>query len=473
MIRGNPKQKPKTLFEKLWENHVVYEREGEPTILYIDGHIMHEVTTPQAFSNLRLRGLTVRRPERCLATVDHNVSTIDQTNIKDKISRMQVETLQRNCAEFGVTLYNVDSPYQGIVHVIGPELGFVQPGMTVVCGDSHTSTNGALGALAWGIGTSEVEMVLATQCILQIKSKTMEIHIDGKLGKGVTAKDVILTIIRQIGVNGGTGHAIEYTGDTIRKMSMEERMTICNMSIEAGARMGMIAPDKTTFEYVRGRKFAPRGHAFHQTVDKWKELKTDKGAEYDKSVQIDAAKIEPLVTYGTNPSTGITMSESIPDPKNIPDPSKRADLKRALKYMDLKPGMRLEGFSIDEVFIGSCTNARLEDLRVAAAVAKGRKVKTGIKALIVPGSRQVKLAAEEEGLDEIFRAAGFEWRWSGCSACLAMNDDKVEPGHYCVSTSNRNYEGRQGSGARTFLASPIMAAAAAIEGKIVDVRDYL
>lgn len=463
----------KTLFAKLWESHVVYEEESAPTILYIDGHIMHEVTTPQAFNNLRTKGLTVRRPDLCLATVDHNVSTTDQVNIRDKISKLQIETLEKNCKEFGITLHNVDSPYQGIVHVIGPELGFVQPGMTVVCGDSHTSTNGALGALAWGIGTSEVEMVLATQCILQTKPKTMEIRIDGKLGKGTTAKDVILTIIRQIGVNGGTGYAVEYTGETTRGLSMEERMTICNMSIEAGARMGMIAPDEITFAYLRGKMYASQGRKFYQAVQRWSQLRTDVGAVYDKVVTVAADKIEPLVTYGTDPSTGVTVQEKIPDPKDIADTSKRASLQKALKYMDIKPGRKLEGFTIDEVFIGSCTNARLTDLRAAAKVVKGRKVNKKVKAIVVPGSRQVKLAAEEEGLDRIFTEAGFEWRWSGCSACLGMNDDKVAPGNYCVSTSNRNYEGRQGPGARTFLASPIMAAIAAIEGKIVDVRNYL
>jgi len=462
--------KPKTLFQKIWDDHVVTKDYGVPTILYIDAHILHEVTTPQAFANLRKKKLKVRRPDLSFATCDHNVSTIDQYNIRDAISKLQVETLYKNCQEFGIQLYGLDSPYQGIVHVIGPELGITQPGMTIVCGDSHTATHGAFGTLAFGIGTTEVEYVLATQCLLQQPMKTLEIRIEGKLGKGVTAKDIILTVISKIGTKGGVGYCIEYTGDTIQNLEMDARMTICNMSIEAGARAGMIAPDETTFLYLKGRKFAPKGKMWEEAVKYWKTLKTDEGAKYDKSIKINAHKIEPLITWGTDPSTGIKVHEKIPFPK---DNNEKIKMDRSLTYMGLKSGMKLEGFQIDYVFIGSCTNARISDLREAAKIIKGKKVKDNVTALVVPGSRQVKLAAEEEGLDKIFTDAGFKWRWSGCSACIAMNDDKIPPGKYCVSTSNRNYEGRQGPGARTFLASPIMAAAAAIEGRITDVRKYL
>lgn len=458
--------KPLTLFEKIWDNHVVHKEKNSPAVLYIDTHFIHEVTSPQAFRSLREKKLKVRRPDKTFATCDHNVSTTDQTEISDPLSKIQIETLVKNCKDFGITFYGLNSPYQGIVHVIGPELGITQPGQTVVCGDSHTSTHGAFGTLAFGIGTTEVEQVLASQCLLQSPMKIMEIRLEGKLGRGVSAKDVILTILSKIGTKGGTGYCIEYTGSTIRNMNMEERMTICNMSIEGGARAGMITPDEVTFKYLRGRKFAPIGENFEKKITEWKKLSSDKGAIYDKTVKINAEKIEPLVTWGTDPSTGIKVTDQIPNPENETS-------ARALNYMNLKPGMRLAGFPVTYVFIGSCTNARLSDLQEAAKIIRGKKIKNGTKAWVVPGSRQVKLHAENEGLDKIFEEAGFEWRWSGCSACIAMNDDKIPPGKYCISTSNRNYEGRQGEGARTFLASPIMAAAAAIEGKITDVRKYI
>ena len=465
--------KPKTLFEKIWDAHVVTQSKGAPTLLYINAHILHEVTTPQAFSNLRKNNMTVRKPNLSFATCDHNVSTTDQKNIRDALSKIQVETLEQNCKEFGIPLFGLDSSYQGIVHVIGPELGITQPGMTIVCGDSHTSTHGAFGTLAFGIGTTEVEQVLATQCLLQYSMKTFEIKIDGKLGKGVMAKDVILTIISKIGTRGGVGFCFEYTGSIIRNFSMEQRMTICNMSIEAGAKAGMIVPDETTFDYLKGRKFVPKGKKWDEAIKFWKTLKTDKGAKYDKTVTINAEKIEPLITWGTDPGTGIKVTEQIPNPQNAKTNQEKNTMQKALNYMNLKPGMTLEGFPIDYVFLGSCTNARISDFREAAKIIKGKRVKSHVIAMAVPGSRQVKLQAEKEGLDKIFKDAGWQWRWSGCSACIAMNDDKIPAGKYCVSTSNRNYEGRQGPGARTFLASPIMAAAAAIEGKIVDVRNYL
>ncbi len=465
--------KPRTLFEKIWDNHVILQEKDSPGVLYIDTHFIHEVTSPQAFSNLKKNGLLVRKPKQTFATCDHNVSTTDQTDIRDSMSKLQVETLIKNCRGFGITLYSLDTPYQGIVHVIGPELGITQPGQTIVCGDSHTSTHGAFGALAFGIGTTEVEQVLATQCLLQNPMKTMEIRIEGTLGKGVTAKDVILTILAKIGIRGGTGYCIEYTGNVISNMNMEQRMTICNMSIEGGARAGMIAPDQITFDYIRGRKYAPPSVHFEKVVSEWKKLKSDIGATFDKVVNIDGSTIEPLITWGTDPSTGIKVTDKIPYPKQTKSEREQITMIKALDYMKLKPGMCLSGFPIDYVFIGSCTNARITDLREAAKIVKGKKVRNGIKAWVIPGSRQVKLQAENENLDKIFIDAGFEWRWSGCSSCIAMNDDKIPAGKYCVSTSNRNYEGRQGSGARTFLASPIMAAAAAIEGKITDVRKYL
>lgn len=463
----------KTLFQKLWDSHVVVQETGAPAVLYIDGHFIHEVTSPQAFSGLRKRGMKVRRPEKTYATTDHNVSTTNQRTIRDALSKMQVETLVRNCREFGIDLYGLDSPNQGIVHVIGPELGITKPGMTIVCGDSHTSTHGAFGALAFGIGTTEVEHVLATQCLLQRPMKTMEVKIDGTIGKGVSAKDIILAILAKIGTKGGVGYCIEYTGSAIRSLDMEGRMTVCNMSIEGGARAGMVAPDETTFSYVKGKLFAPKGNDWDNALAYWKSLKTDTGAVYDKQVQIDGNSIEPLITWGTDPSTGIPVHEKIPHPTHAETEDQKVTREKALSYMALKPGMKLEGFPVDYVFIGSCTNARISDLRDAAKIIKGRKIKKSVIGWVVPGSRHVKKQAEDEGLDRIFTEAGFEWRWSGCSACIAMNDDKIPPGKYCVSTSNRNYEGRQGPGSRTFLASPIMAAASAIEGKITDVRKYL
>lgn len=465
--------KPKTLFEKIWDEHIVAQQTNEPPVIYIDTHYIHEVTSPQAFAGLRKKKLKVRRPDLTFATCDHNVSTTNQNNIRDAMSKIQIETLRRNCRDFGITLYDLDSLYQGIVHVIGPELGVTQPGKTIVCGDSHTSTHGAFGSLAFGIGTTEVEQVLASQCLLQPQMKTMEIRIDGNLGKGVTAKDIILTILAQIGTRGGTGYCIEYTGKTIKNLDMEQRMTICNMSIEGGARVGLIAPDMITFDYLKGRKFTPQGKNFEKAVSRWKKLRTDNDAIYDKCIKINADKIEPLITWGTDPSTGIKAGEKIPNPKDASSEDMKLSMVKALDYMKLKPGMCLSGFPIDYVFIGSCTNARLSDLREAAKIIKGKRVKSSVIAFVVPGSRQVKLQAEKEGIDKIFIGAGFEWRWSGCSACIAMNDDKIPSGKYCVSTSNRNYEGRQGPGARTFLASPIMAAAAAIEGKITDVRKFL
>lgn len=465
--------KPKTIFEKIWQNHIVTKGGNAPALLYIDAHIIHEVTSPQAFANLRKKKLKVRRPDLSIATCDHNVSTTNQKNIRDALSKLQVDTLEKNCKEFGITLFGLGNPNQGIVHVIGPQLGITQPGMTIVCGDSHTSTHGAFGALAFGIGTSEVEYVLATQCLLASLMKTMEVRVTGEIGKGVSAKDIILTIISRIGIKGGVGFCIEYTGDAIRKLNMEQRMTICNMSIEAGAKAGIIAPDEITFQYLKNRKFVPKGKKFDAAVQIWKNLKTDKGAIYNKIVAIDGNKIEPLITWGTDPSTAIRISDKIPDPINAQSADTKKTMEKALSYMNLKPGMNLEDFPIDYVFIGSCTNARISDLSDAARIVKGKRVKKSVTALVVPGSREVKFQAEKMGLHKIFTEAGFQWRWSGCSACIAMNDDKIPPGKYCVSTSNRNYEGRQGPGSRTFLASPIMAAAAAIEGRITDVRKYI
>lgn len=465
--------KPKTLYQKIWDAHIVHQQKNTPALLFIDGHILHEVTTPQAFANLRKKGLSVRRSDLTVATCDHNVSTTNQKIINDPLSKLQIDTLVKNCKDFGITLFGLDSRKQGIVHVIGPELAVTQPGMTIVCGDSHTSTHGAFGTLAFGIGTTEVEQVLATQCLLQQPSKTMEIRINGKLNKGVTAKDIILTIISRIGTKGGIGYCLEYTGIVIDNLNMEQRMTICNMSIEAGARAGMIAPDGITFAYLKKRTYAPKEKLWDQALRYWKTLKTDPGAKYDKTVIINGSQIEPLITWGTDPSTAIPITDTIPYPAKTETIDDRKTMEKALTYMNLKPGMKLEGFPIDYVFIGSCTNARISDLRDAAKIVMGKKVKKGIIALVVPGSRQIKLQAEKEGLHKIFQSAGFQWRWSGCSACIAMNDDKIPSGKYCISTSNRNYEGRQGPGARTFLASPIMAAAAALTGKITDVRNYL
>jgi 3-isopropylmalate/(R)-2-methylmalate dehydratase large subunit len=474
---------PQTLFEKVWSRHVVTQEPGAPTVLYIDRHLVHEVTSPQAFTSLRARGLKVRRPDRTTATVDHGIPTRvppaaegsrpDRLAYADELSRKQIAQMETNAEEFGIPLYGLYSPNQGIVHVIGPEQGLTQPGMTIVCGDSHTSTHGAFGALAFGIGTSEVEHVLATQCLLQQRPKTMEIRLEGHLPAGVTAKDVILAIIARIGVGGGTGHVLEYTGEAIRAMSMESRMTICNMSIEAGARAGMIAPDETTFAYLAGKPFAPQGAAWDKAVADWATLPSDPGAKYDRTVVINAAQLEPMVTYGTNPSMGVPISGCVPAPSAIADPVQRSTLVKALAYMSLAPGEPLLGHPVDVVFVGSCTNGRLSDLRMAAALLKDRKVAASTRLIVVPGSQLVKQAAEAEGLDVIFRAAGAEWREPGCSLCIAMNGDQLEPGQYAVSTSNRNFEGRQGKGGRTFLASPLTAAASAVAGSIADPRQYL
>jgi len=450
---------------------VVAAEPGGPAVLYVDLHLIHEVTSPQAFTTLRERGLRVRRPDKTLATMDHSIPTVDRSlAIADPLAARQVAQLVENCRQFGVPLYDMASPRQGIVHVIGPELGLTQPGMTIVCGDSHTSTHGAFGALAFGIGTSEVAHVLATQCLLQHRPKTCEVRVEGQLQPGVTAKDVILALIARIGVNGGAGYVFEYTGSAIRSLSMEGRMTVCNMSIEAGARAGMIAPDDVTFEYLAGRPFAPQGAAWDQAVARWRQLTTDPGARYDRSVTLDASRLEPMITYGTNPGMAMPVTGRVPDPETVGDAGQRQALRKALAYMDLRPGEPLLGHPVDVVFIGSCTNGRIEDLRMAASLLDGRKVKPGVRALVVPGSQGVKRQAEAEGLDRIFREAGFEWREPGCSMCIAMNGDELQPGQYCVSTSNRNFEGRQGKGGRTFLASPLTAAASAVTGVVTDPR---
>lgn len=462
-----------TLFDKIWDAHVVQRKEGHPDVLYIDTHFIHEVTSPQAFDGLRRRGIRVRRPDRTHATADHNVPTLNQhLPIREALSRHQVEMLTRNCEEFGIELYGLGHPFQGIVHVIGPELGLTQPGMTIVCGDSHTSTHGALGTIAFGIGTSEVEQVLATQCILQYKPRKMRITIDGQLKKGVVSKDIILYIISRISASGATGYFVEYAGSAIRNLSMEARMTICNMSIEMGARGGMIAPDETTFAYIQGRRFAPKGADWDRALAYWKTLYSDPDAVFDKELHFDAADIEPMITYGTNPGMGIKITESIPTPEQIAE-KERASFERALHYMGLKPGTRLLHQPVDYVFIGSCTNSRIEDLRMVAQFVKGKKKAPHVEVWVVPGSKQVEAQARQEGIDRIFEEAGFQLRGPGCSACLGMNEDKIPPGKYCVSTSNRNFEGRQGPQARTFLASPLTAAAAAITGRIEDVREFL
>jgi len=465
---------PKTLFEKVWEQHVVAEPQGEPTLLYIDLHLIHEVTSPQAFEGLRLAGRKVRRPDRCVATVDHNVPTLlaERFNILDQIAAKQIATLRENCKEFGIELFDIGSREQGIVHVIGPELGITKPGMTIVCGDSHTSTHGAFGALAFGIGTSEVEHVLATQTLPQSKPKTFRIAVEGELPKGVTAKDIVLAIIGQIGTDGATGCVIEYAGSAIRALSMEGRMTICNMSIEAGARAGMIAPDETTFAYLKGRRFSPKGEAWEKAVEEWSKLPSDPGAKFDRELIIDAATLVPYVSWGTSPGMVAPITASVPDPAATQNESERRAFERALEYMDLKAGTLLEDINIDRVFIGSCTNSRIEDLRAAATIAKGHKVSTHVSAMVVPGSQAVKDQAEQEGLDLVFKEAGFDWREPGCSMCLGMNPDILSPGERCASTSNRNFEGRQGRGGRTHLVSPEMAAAAAIAGHFVDVRNW-
>ncbi len=464
---------PRTLFEKVWDDHVVHRAPGEPDLLYIDLHLVHEVTSPQAFEGLRMAGRSVRRPDLTLATIDHGVPTADRAlGIQDPLSRQQIETLIRNCEDTGITLYGLDDPRQGIVHIIGPEQGITQPGMTIVCGDSHTATHGAFGALAFGIGTSEVEHVLATQTLPQARPKAMAITVDGTLANGVTAKDVILGIIARIGVGGGGGHVIEYRGDVIRSLSMEGRMTICNMSIEAGARAGMIAPDETTFAYLDGRPHAPTGAAWDEAVAYWRSLPTDEEARFDTEVHIDAADLAPYVSWGTNPAQTVPVTAAVPSPDDFTDPLERDAAARALEYMALEAGTPIVDIAIDRVFFGSCTNARIEDLRAAAAVVAGRTVHPDVEAMVVPGSGLVKLQAEEEGLDRVFKEAGFEWRDAGCSMCLGMNPDILAPGERCASTSNRNFEGRQGRGGRTHLVSPQMAAAAAIAGHFVDVRTW-
>jgi 3-isopropylmalate/(R)-2-methylmalate dehydratase large subunit len=464
----------KTLVEKIWDAHVVKSIKDGPDVLYIDTHFIHEVTSPQAFAGLEKRGLKVARPQQIVATADHNVPTINQhLPIRDQLSREQVEKLVENCKKYGIELYGLGHPFQGIVHIIGPELGITQPGMTIVCGDSHTSTHGAFGAIAFGIGTSEVEMVMATQCILQPRPKTMRINVDGQLQKGVVSKDIILYIISQISASGATGYFVEFAGSAIRPLSMEARMTICNMSIEMGARGGMIAPDETTFEYIKGRDFAPKGAEWDKKVAEWRELYTDADANFDREIFIDAADIQPMITYGTNPGLGIAINGLIPTLESIPEESERRNIVNALQYMGLQAGKTLKGMPVQNVFIGSCTNARIEDLRLVADVVKGKKKNENVKVMIVPGSQQVAAQARKEGLDKIFQEAGFEFRQAGCSACLGMNEDKVPAGEYCISTSNRNFEGRQGAGARTLLASPLTAAAAAITGVVTDVRELL
>ena len=463
--------RPRTIVEKIWDDHVVTQDEGAPAVLAVDLHLVHEVTSPQAFSGLRARGLRVRHPERTVATADHSTPTHPRSlPIADPMAAAQVDQLTRNCAEFGIPLHGLGSPGQGIVHVIGPQLGLTQPGMTIVCGDSHTATHGAFGALAFGIGTSEVEMVLATQTLLQRRPKTYEVRIDGRLAPGVSAKDIILALIARIGIGGGTGHVFEYTGEAIRALTMEQRMTICNMSIEGGARAGLIAPDDTTFAYVEGRPHAPKDDAWDAAVARWRALPSDGGATYDRSIAIDASALEPMVTYGTNPGMGIPITSMVPSPDAQPDPASRRALERALEYMDLRPGEPILGRKVDVVFVGSCTNGRISDLRLAASVLKDRRVADGVRVMIVPGSDEVKREAEREGLGEIFRAAGAEWREAGCSMCIAMNGDQLSPGQYAISTSNRNFEGRQGKGGRTFLASPLTAAASAIAGVVADPR---
>jgi 3-isopropylmalate/(R)-2-methylmalate dehydratase large subunit len=462
---------PKTLLDKIWDAHVVAEDAGSPAVLYVDLHLVHEVTSPQAFQTLRERGLTVRRPDKTLGTLDHSIPTHDLSlPILDAQAAKQLKQMETNCRDFGIPLYTRDTGKQGIVHVVGPEQGWTQPGMIIVCGDSHTATHGAFGALAFGIGTSEIAHVLATQCLLQRKPKNFQVRVDGQLRPGVSSKDIILALIAQIGVGGGTGHVFEYGGEAIRALAMEERMTVCNMSIEGGARAGLIAPDETTFEYLAGRPHSPRGEAWDAAVAWWRALPTDEGATYDRSINLDAARLEPMVTYGTNPGMGAPVTGCVPDPQSVGDASQRRGLEKALGYMGLTPGQPLLGQKVDVVFIGSCTNGRLSDLRQAASVIKGRKVAEGVRVLVVPGSQQVKAQAEAERLHEVFTEAGCEWREAGCSMCIAMNGDQLTPGQYAVSTSNRNFEGRQGPGGRTFLASPLTAAASAVHGRLTDPR---
>lgn len=465
----------KTLFEKIWDAHVVAQDEGAPAVLYIDAHLVHEVTSPQAFATLRERGLKVRCPDKTFATMDHAIPTRQGVDISlwPQDAATQVRALRQNCEHFGITLFDIEDDIQGIVHVIGPELGITQPGKTIVCGDSHTSTHGAFGALAFGIGTSEVGHVLATQCLLQKKPKTFAMNIEGELGRGVTAKDIILAIIAKNGAAGGVGYVFEYRGAAIRKLSMANRMTICNMSIEGGARAGLIAPDEITFEYVRDRKYAPKGEAWERAIDYWRTLQTDEDATFDREMTLNASALEPMVTYGTNPGQGVGVTGQVPKANDLEDPAERRSLQNALAYMGLTEGQPIEGQRVDVVFIGSCTNSRIEDLRAAAAIVKGKRVSDHVEALVVPGSKAVKAQAEAEGLDRIFREVGFQWRGAGCSMCLAMNDDKAGEGKYVASTSNRNFVGRQGPGSRSLLMSPIMAAAAAVNGRVVDVRSFL
>ena len=466
--------KPQSLFEKVWDSHVVRALEGEPTLLYIDLHLVHEVTTPQAFEGLRLANRKVRRPDLTFATIDHNVPTTsdERFQIKDQVAAQQIATLRKNCEAAGIPLFDIGSGRQGIVHVIGPELGLTQPGMTIVCGDSHTSTHGAFGALAFGIGTSEVEHVLATQCVSQTKPRSMRITVSGKLPEGTTSKDLILDIIRRLGTDGGTGHVIEYAGEAVRNLTMEERMTMCNMSIECGARAGLLAPDGTTFAYMAGRPYAPKGSAWTNAVTAWRQLATDEGATFDREISVDGAKLEPIVTWGTNPGMSVPVTANVPNPEDARDASERAAMIAALEYMGLKAGTRIEDVTVDRVFIGSCTNGRLEDLRAAAKVIHGHKVHPDVTVLVVPGSEAVKQAAELEGLDRIFKDAGAQWREPGCSMCLGMNPDILAPKQRCASTSNRNFEGRQGREGRTHLVSPATAAAAAVAGRFVDVRGW-
>jgi len=463
----------KTLFDKIWEKHIVQQIDGGPFVLYIDKHFIHEVTSPQAFDGLKKRGLKVFRPDKVVATADHNVPTLNQhLPIKEELSRLQVEALIKNCAEQGIELYGLGHPYQGIVHVIGPELGITQPGMTIVCGDSHTSTHGAFGSIAFGIGTSEVEMVLATQCLMQSKPKLMRININGELNKGVVSKDIILYIIAQISASGATGYFVEYAGEAIRNLSMEARMTICNMSIEMGARGGMIAPDETTFQYLHGKEFAPKGEAWVNALQYWETLYSDEDAVFDKEININAADIEPMITYGTNPGMGVGVSKHIPAIAEI-DAKEKTAYEKSLNYMGFEAGASIKGRKVDYVFIGSCTNSRIEDLRMVASFVKGKQKANDVEVWIVPGSKQVEEQAKAEGIDKIFEEAGFQLRQPGCSACLGMNEDKIPAGKYCISTSNRNFEGRQGPNARTLLASPLTAAAAAVTGVIADIRELI
>ena len=474
MNKDHQMKPPATLLSKIWRSHIVSQRSGQPAVLYVDQHLVHEVTSPQAFATLRERGLKVRRPDLTLATMDHSIPTaeVDLKSI-DPAASAQLKQLETNCHEFGIRLLAVDSTERGIVHVVGPELGLTRPGMTIVCGDSHTSTHGAFGALAFGIGTTEVAHVLATQCLLQSKPKSFEIRVDGRLNPGVTGKDLILALMAKIGIQGGVGHVFEYCGSAIRALGMEARLTVCNMSIEAGARAGMIAPDEVTFEYLAGREFTPAGADWERAIEQWRKLPTDEGAVHDHSIVLDGSSIEPMITFGTNPGMVIPILAAVPEPDEISDLSQRALLEKALAYMDLPPGKPLLGRKIDVVFIGSCANSRITDLRVAAQVFKDRKVADDVRVLVVPGSQAVKRQAEAEGLHDIFTSAGAEWRQSGCSMCIAMNGDQILPGQYAVSTTNRNFEGRQGPGGRTFLASPLTAAAAAITGRITDARTLL